>query len=880
MLWRALQGVEAGRYIDVGAWDPTIDSVTRAFYERGWRGINVEPNLEKHAALAAERPADHNLACALSDHAGEHVFYDVLDTGLSTLDRDGADQCRRDGWTVVERTVPVTTLAAICSQYVTEQIHFLKVDVEGSEEAVLAGADFSRFRPWIVVVEATEPNSTTPSFANWEPILTIANYRLIYFDGLNRYYAAQEHFTALAPAFLTPPNVFDEFVSDSGTRKALGVERDGAPLPALQGLINRKQAAEAAAEAARADAELHSARVTQLDGAVDRLNQALDAAIAARERSERMTLQAQREAALARADSERRAEPSFHAPKLEPASTTNEAETPTEQTTLYYDATLIIGFGLGTPVGLIRTEHYVAEFLARDTSIDVRFVRFDTALRTFRLLTRAEAMVLEEILFKRYRSDQSAPEISSAPAVSDAPALHLAQGHFSPELPVVRSHWLGVAQGTTDLLSKKMRTAIRLDPDEFDRMIVHYALHFLPVTEEQSMIRRLLTRTIRHVGLRTARAGHGVMHRLHRTRRLVTHVGTRFTKPDAAVEVQQSPDWTRMPAEPDETVPDGFEFPRGSTLLSIGNSWDYLDYTYLNRICRRDQVRFVSVIYDVIAMEFPFATPGPPHLYHRHWVELGHCAAALLAISKFSADQYVKYIAAPNDLSPRLTHAHLPSFLKDRAAEIGETPVASLIGRRFVVYCSTIETRKNHQILLNVWDRLRQIVTAAELPVLVFVGRWGWGTETVRLLAERNYRLRSHLKIMEDLSDAELIWLYRHARFTVFPALSEGYGLAAAESLSFGTPVVIADCPALVEATEELMPALDPLDIVAWSTEILALIRGDSRLAVLRAAAARYRGPAYKDFAEALCHLALGGPADLHENVPASVPALTSHAGG
>jgi len=139
----------------------------------------------------------------------------------------------------------------------------------------------------------------------------------------------------------------------------------------------------------------------------------------------------------------------------------------------------------------------------------------------------------------------------------------------------------------------------------------------------------------------------------------------------------------------------------------------------------------------------------------------------------------------------------------------------------------------------------------------VFAGKWGWGTEQVRLMAE-SHHLRPHLMVLDRVSDAGLIWLYRHARFTVFPALSEGYGLGAAESLSFGTPVVTSTCPALMEATEGLMPAHDPLDALAWMAELRGLIGDDARLAELRDAAARYRGPPYAAFAGALRAAALG----------------------
>jgi glycosyltransferase involved in cell wall biosynthesis len=263
-------------------------------------------------------------------------------------------------------------------------------------------------------------------------------------------------------------------------------------------------------------------------------------------------------------------------------------------------------------------------------------------------------------------------------------------------------------------------------------------------------------------------------------------------------------------------------------------------------------VRFICAVYDVIAMRLPHTTPNPLDIYHRHWVEIGHSAAHLLAISRFTVRQYAELIGEPNGLAPAMSHAYLPGFLRDRADEIGERPVNPLLGHEFVVFCSTIETRKNHLLLLELWDRLRLEFSREQLPILVFAGKWGWGTETVRSWTERDFRLRDRLLILNHVSDAELIWMYRNARFTLMPSLSEGYGLAAAESLSFGTPVVISDCPALVEATEGLMPGYDPLDFMAWFEEMRRLIRDETRLGELRAAASRYRGPTYDAFGNAV----------------------------
>src|SRR5215471_9401452 len=84
MLYRALRDLEQGFYIDVGAQDPIIDSVTKAFYDRRWHGINIEPNEEYFHKLQSERPHDLNLATAVGREPGLIYFYEVAHTGLST----------------------------------------------------------------------------------------------------------------------------------------------------------------------------------------------------------------------------------------------------------------------------------------------------------------------------------------------------------------------------------------------------------------------------------------------------------------------------------------------------------------------------------------------------------------------------------------------------------------------------------------------------------------------------------------------------------------------------------------------------------------------------------------------------------------------------
>ena len=209
VLARLFAGRDTGRYVDVGASDPVRDSVTKHFYDLGWRGINIEPIPSAAAALREARPGDVTLQVALGGHAGTTDLHLVTDRdGWSTTDNELAESYRAQ---LDVETVPVQqrTLADVLAEY-EGPVDFLKIDVEGSEEAVIRGADWETHRPRVVVVEATVPGSSTPAYEGWDPLLVAAGYRCALFDGLNRFYAEESDTEALR-SLATPANVLDGY---------------------------------------------------------------------------------------------------------------------------------------------------------------------------------------------------------------------------------------------------------------------------------------------------------------------------------------------------------------------------------------------------------------------------------------------------------------------------------------------------------------------------------------------------------------------------------------------------------------------------------------------------------------------------------------------
>lgn len=203
LLWRALRHIEHGHYIDLQPHGAAVGSVTQAFYQRGWRGLNLAASPALARALRIARPADATVDGAAGPQAGSAMLYELMDGDGAqapqawTRDAAQAQRQRAAGREVMQREIAVHALDQLCAGQAAPAIHFLHVGEDAAE--ALAGLDLRRWRPWVVIA-AGGPQQR----------LLEHGYALAHEDGMQRYYVAAEQPEVLA-ALRLPPHPADDF---------------------------------------------------------------------------------------------------------------------------------------------------------------------------------------------------------------------------------------------------------------------------------------------------------------------------------------------------------------------------------------------------------------------------------------------------------------------------------------------------------------------------------------------------------------------------------------------------------------------------------------------------------------------------------------------
>ena len=278
-------------------------------------------------------------------------------------------------------------------------------------------------------------------------------------------------------------------------------------------------------------------------------------------------------------------------------------------------------------------------------------------------------------------------------------------------------------------------------------------------------------------------------------------------------------------------------FSRGDRFVSMGLDWDMLDIPLLYRLKTATGMHVTLMCYDIIPVLFPQYVVQPPARFGSYLTELAWCADHVTCISECTQRDFRRFIEKMGGRLPQTSVIHLGSTIaapapapdaEGQPAQLSPQ-VEALADRPFVLFVSTIERRKNHELLYRCWVRLKE--QGVDVPRLVFVGMPGWGVSDLLNDIRLDPNLQGDIVMLNHVSDQELAWLYRHCMFTVYPSLYEGWGLPVVESLAWGRYCLCSNAASIPEAGGPWCDYLDPWDLPAWVAHLRVLVTDPASLA-------------------------------------------------
>jgi glycosyltransferase involved in cell wall biosynthesis len=279
----------------------------------------------------------------------------------------------------------------------------------------------------------------------------------------------------------------------------------------------------------------------------------------------------------------------------------------------------------------------------------------------------------------------------------------------------------------------------------------------------------------------------------------------------------------------------------GRLYLNVGHTAlddnGYLAWT------REVKVRPVYMIHDLIPITHPqFCRAGEAERHARRVGNMLRSAVGIIGNSQATLDSLHAFAISAEMPVPLTLAAPLGTGV---GHIIRQAPVPD--GRPTFVMLGTIEARKNHLLMLQVWIHLVRTY-GDQAPRLLIIGQRGWECDEVFKILDRNNELRGTVVEIGNCSDAEVAEHLRNARALLFPTLAEGYGLPLIEALVSSTPVIASDLPVFHEIGQGVPDFVDPHDASAWFDAIVAYAEGgsparDAQIARTKA----YRAPSWDD---------------------------------
>jgi glycosyltransferase involved in cell wall biosynthesis len=295
------------------------------------------------------------------------------------------------------------------------------------------------------------------------------------------------------------------------------------------------------------------------------------------------------------------------------------------------------------------------------------------------------------------------------------------------------------------------------------------------------------------------------------------------------------------------------------TLVCAGAGWTHDDIGAIVAAKRKIGFRFVLFCHDIIPLMFPQYHIRPDVEALRQYCGLAFPAADVVIFSSRTVAADVRAYCGAHGLA--LGNTAVCSLGAHIRVPVAAGPLpAGLEPGRYALLVSTIEPRKGHRLIYNVWVKL----LAAGIPQrarfrLVFAGRAGWMVGDLMQELQSDPRIAGTLVMFTEADDAKLAALYRDAAFCLYPSRYEGFGLPAVEAFRNGKAVIASTGGAVPEVVGDFSPCLDPDDAEAWLRMLQTWIEEPAaRVVYEERIRTRFHHPDWDESAQAFFALACG----------------------
>lgn len=261
-------------------------------------------------------------------------------------------------------------------------------------------------------------------------------------------------------------------------------------------------------------------------------------------------------------------------------------------------------------------------------------------------------------------------------------------------------------------------------------------------------------------------------------------------------------------------------FQSGDILLIIDGAWDSFFIRDLGIVKRRHNIKIIHFAFDMIPSKLPgFVVGWLPKVFTNYMRQAFKISDGIISISESTASDIRDFIKLHNiKNTPELKIVRIGENI-DEVNHIKQDKKVEGVDPGFLLSVSTVEARKNHTALFYVYKEAER--RGIKLPKIVIVGRNGWQTSDFRHIVHRDPDAKQHIRILNDVDDAELSWLYKNCLLTVFPSFYEGWGMPIAESLSYGKMCLSSDESSMPEIAGDLIDYFSPYDTGAMLDTIV-----------------------------------------------------------